>query len=737
MRGGLEHRGDFPDLPSTARSPQALSLHHPPPPTASALGVEPRQLLHMLWDRKWLILLSALAAGVAAFVIATVLPRKYTAEALMVVNTQEINIPDFQTIRSQGTVEPWGARSAALVLSSRELIERTARALDLEADPVFNRELGKPPQDSGGGISLGGQSLSPFDKMIADLRRNLDVESEERSYAINLSFTWRDAEAAARFVNGLMQQYIEDEAGKQRKLTAEANERLQQQGNELHAALAATQSRIREIENSADLVETGTAGSVVAQRLLSLSQEQRQVENDLTRVRTDLEQLDVVVGAGNANLLNQELVTPRLRALLESEAEERLRERMGRTVNDLGPKHPEALAVQAQLRQLQREVAAEVESIRGSLRMRLTALQSRQVQLETIAAGLGKEAADIASRRTESQQLRDQAASQQRLYDVYQERYRQTLANLEVLQPQIRVGAQALPPVRPSGPGRVLLALVGAILGGLAAIAMILARRWWLGRLQSPAEVTAVTGLPVLGAIPWIKSGFRAAGTSGAFSSGGLGPLITETVRGILFRLPSSGAGGTAVQICSALPGEGKTTLTLALARVAACDGLRALCIDADFRNPTLLHRAGAVADFTVNDVLNGTCDIHDAIQPDPLSGAHIMGARPERGTTPSHVGLLHFQTLLRYARAEYDIVIVDSSPVLRVVDPLHIARMTDGVVLVVSEKSASTDRVCAAVERFLDAGAPLAGLVVAEDPRRMPERYAYGGYHAAEPAAG
>lgn len=735
--GGIERRDSFPGVPSTSRTPPGLSLPYPTPQGAGPPGVEPRQLLQLLWDKKWRILLSAIAAGIAAFAIATIMPRKYTAEGLMVVNTQEINIPDFQTIRSirsQGSEDLWNARSAALVLTSREVIERTARVLDLEADPVFNRELEKRAEESAdaSAASEGAEGeLSPFDKMITNIRRNLDVVSAERSYAINVDFTWGDPQAAAKFVNALMRQYIADEAGKQRTLTAEANERLQQQGNELHAALAATQARIREIENTSDLVETGLGGSVVAQRLLSLSQEQRTVENDLTRVRADLEQLSAAITAGNANLLNPELVTPRLRALLESEAEERLRERMGRTVDDLGPKHPEALAVQAQRRQLQREVGSELESIRTSLRMRLNVLQSRQVELAKYADKIGTEAAGIASRRTELEQLREQAASQQRLYDIYQERYRQTLANLEVLQPQIRIAAQALPPVKPSSPGRTLLALVGAVLGGLAAIAVIVGRRWWLGRLQSPAEVTAVTGLPVLGVIPWIKSSSRGS------DQPGLGPLITESVRGILFRLPSSGTSGTAVQICSALPGEGKTTLTLALARVAASDGLRALCIDADFRNPTLLQRARTTAEFTVNDVLNGTCDIHDAIQADSLSGAHIMGARVEEGTRPSHVGLLHFQTLLRYAKAEYDIVFVDSSPVLRVVDPLLISRLADGVVLVVSEKSASTDRVCTAVERFIEADAPLAGLVVADDPKRMPERYAYPGYHAAQPAAG
>lgn len=92
---------------------------------------------------------------------------------------------------------------------------------------------------------------------------------------------------------------------------------------------------------------------------------------------------------------------------------------------------------------------------------------------------------------------------------------------------------------------------------------------------------------------------------------------------------------------------------------------------------------------------------------------------------------------LLHYARAENDIVLVGSSPVLRGVNPLHIVRVTEGVVLVMSEKSASPNGADVAVGRSLDAGAPVADVVAAGDPKRMPGRYACGGCDAAESPAG
>lgn len=78
------------------------------------------------------------------------------------------------------------------------------------------------------------------------------------------------------------------------------------------------------------------------------------------------------------------------------------------------------------------------------------------------------------------------------------------------------------------------------------------------------------------------------------------------------------------MQPCSALAGGGKTTSTSALV-LAACNGPRALCVDAGFRHPTLLQRGARLPASTVNDVLNGPRDSHGAIEPDALVGAHLI----------------------------------------------------------------------------------------------------------------
>ena len=122
-------------------------------------GISLRDLARLLRERAGLILFLGLGVAAVGFGLGTMLPRSFQAEGLLVVDPHEINIPDFQTIRSQGTVEPWGARSAARVLVSRELVEKVARRLDLGADPAFNPALrpslaGSLPSRRGPGLAL-------------------------------------------------------------------------------------------------------------------------------------------------------------------------------------------------------------------------------------------------------------------------------------------------------------------------------------------------------------------------------------------------------------------------------------------------------------------------------------------------------------------------------------------------------------------------------------------------------
>jgi len=201
-------------------------------------------------------------------------------------------------------------------------------------------------------------------------------------------------------------------------------------------------------------------------------------------------------------------------------------------------------------------------------------------------------------------------------------------------------------------------------------------------------------------------------------------------VRGILLQLRSAdGPAPKVIMIASPQAGDGKTSLSLYMARVAARDNLRTLCIDLDLRRPALGNRAGISPYWFVNDVVNDAADLDQAIVQDSASDAHILAARSVKGDPLSLLDADRLTWLLNLVRAQYDLVIVDTPPVLRVIDPLLIAPLTDAVVLVVSQGSSTREMVSETVQRLLRARARIAGAVMARLSGRVPEEYVYGGY--------
>jgi len=703
-----------------------------------------RELIQLLRERVWMIVGLGVIGAAAGFGIGSVLPRSFHADGLLIVDTQEINIPEFQTIRSQGTVEPWGARSAARVLVSREIVDNAARTLNLENDPDFNpvpwsKSIENALPDwvrqriaaSGIGDPIGGSPPNdPADwaNLVDSIRHDLYASSEERSYAITLGFTGHNPEVAAQIVNAVMDEFIKQERDAKRRTLTAASVQLQQESKKLSAALEVAWAKIRSLEGRSSTVAT-MVGTVAAQKLVALAQEEQNVDNELARINADLGQVEVARREGRANLLNPNLVTPRLKAMLTNEAS--LREKSAEIAVRVGAEHPQMRAMKMQLDRVSADIAGEMTAILSSLQQRLANLQERRKTLRADVDKNARAAGVSAGDRAELEQLRTDAQSRQQLYETYQKRYYQTLANLEIIQPSTRIASRAAPPTHPSSPGRGLLAAIAASAGVLLALAGILGRRWLADRIETLPQVGVATGLPVLGGIPWVNGGlFRPKALAPNYALHQRKGLITETVRGILLQVRSvDGPTPKVIMIASPQAGDGKTSLSLYMARVAARDMLRTLCIDADFRRPALGNRAGISPYWFLNDVLDGTVDLDQAITQDPASEAHILAARPVEGDPLSLLDADRLASFFDLVRAQYDLVIVDTPPVLRVIDPLLIAPLADAVVLVVSQGSSTREMVAETVQRLLRARARIAGAVMARLNGRVPEEYVYAGY--------
>ncbi len=251
------------------RSPAVLSNCWPRCFRAASPGIDLRDFVALLRQNVlWLVLAVFVGAslGVAASLI---LPKRYPAEGQLVIDTREINIPEFESLRSARTFEPWGGRSEAQVLASRELISAVATKLDLQHDPHFNPTLRDGPvlrwvsgitwipdswrEELRQAPEFGPRIQTGIVKQIAS---TLKVMSEEKSYAINVRYTSYDPLLSANFVNALMQYYLDQDVRAKRGVVDQARAQLKERLEYLQSDLAETWARIRSLEGQPTALET-------------------------------------------------------------------------------------------------------------------------------------------------------------------------------------------------------------------------------------------------------------------------------------------------------------------------------------------------------------------------------------------------------------------------------------------------------------------------------------------------
>lgn len=249
--------------------------------------------------------------------------------------------------------------------------------------------------------------------------------------------------------------------------------------------------------------------------------------------------------------------------------------------------------------------------------------------------------------------------------------------------PAVRVEliSPATQPRGPIAPNVRLLAAVGALAGFAIAIVIAILRQALTTRIVTRADVAEITDIPLLGQVQFNGAGVPLPVAVRDASSGS----AAEAVRAVAAALRFANVDGEAkvVLVTSPEAGDGKSSLALALAVIAAEQDQRVLLIDADLRRGTVADITGYEGAVGLTTVLLGDVTMEEAVEPWGTSGLRVL----TNGATPPNPGQLlassHLRQLLSEARAAYDLVVVDSPPVLAVSDALWLAPSVEGIIVV------------------------------------------------------
>ena len=237
---------------------------------------------------------------------------------------------------------------------------------------------------------------------------------------------------------------------------------------------------------------------------------------------------------------------------------------------------------------------------------------------------------------------------------------------------------------------------------------------------RSPDDIAAEIGAPVLGHIPAMELE-KSVKKSKELVDGSLCTIhhsrgrVSEAYRSVRTGLFFSNRTGDlkVIQVTSPVPGDGKSTLSSNLAVTMAQSGRNVLLIDADFRRPRIAKLFNIESDNGMATAVAGACELDDAIHASTIPGLSIMPGGKRPSNPAELLSSQRFADLLGALREKFDVIIVDTPPLLAVSDPSAIAAVVDGVVLTIRLRRNVKPLVTRAARILESVDSKLLGIVV------------------------
>jgi capsular exopolysaccharide synthesis family protein len=394
------------------------------------------------------------------------------------------------------------------------------------------------------------------------------------------------------------------------------------------------------------------------------------------------------------------------------------------------PDHPAFTATKTRLNALRGDLSQLAVEVVGQL-------ETRRAQAETQLESLRKKRADaeqrlleITGKSVEYNTLSRNLEADKALYDSVLARLKEVDVTSGLTDQSITIQERAMGagPV----PSQTLKYIILGVFGGLAAgVALAFALNYLDPSLRTIDQVEQRTGVGVVASVPLIKSRGPVSGGAGVnlpsvSDRRGVVAEAFRTMRATLAMI--SGRDKHRVfLITSAIPGEGKTFTSSNFAATLAQQGFRTLLIDADLRKPSVSKLFfNENLQPGLSEVLMGSAPLDQAIVPTKVENLSVL---PAGGIAPNPSELLahaQFDEIVQKLKEQYDRIVIDSSPVLAVRDPLLLAKSVDACCLIVRAGRSPSKASVQAVRLLAEAETPASGIVLNSVRHGNSAYYAY-----------
>ncbi len=718
------------------------------------LAEEVNPLLHywrILKKRRWAVV-ATVAIIFALSVFATLkTTRLYQATSKVAIFPENPNVLGFKDGENSSPDYDYEVtlETQAAILRSDALAMKVIEGMHLDQGAEFGVATHPQTEDS---IRISGMQPDPAKAagLLSSFRSGLSVQIIPSSRLVQISYTHPDPRLATEIVNALVKTFIEENFKTKYESVTQTSEWLSTELADLQLKVQTSEEKLVRYQKERGMLGVDEKQNIVTAKLDELNKELTEAQTDRIEKESNYRLAAAGDPAAFANIkTSREGASTMLDKLREKEGDLNIQHAQAAT--QFGSAYPKVVELDNQLKQVRAEIAAEETRMQHGIRDEYLAALQRENLLTTAFEQQKQLANQLNEAAIEYSVLKRDAETNRQLYQDLLQRLKEAGVSAGLRSSNIRIVDVARTPTNPIKPNVPRNLELGLLFGLACGIGLVFVLESMDTSIRNTEELSAISTLPALGIIPLQVSsnGYlrKRLKTVSAVTDSESPTLVTyarpqseaaEAYRALRtsILLSSFGAPPKVILVTSAMPQEGKTTISANSALVLAQRGSRVLLVDADLRRPSIGKLFGMRPRGGLSTLITGSDKLDDVLLPCPeIPNLWILPAGPIPPQPAELLSSTVMKDLILSWREVFDHIVIDTPPCLSVTDAVLLSPEVDRIILVARSGQTTKAALRRACDVLLQVNARVMGIVLNALSRHSGEgyyyQYGYGGRYS------